>query len=314
MDEQDRLGIECTREEDGFCGRFFLGTRFPYAVIIRVAGTGARREQVLSSSRFLLEAGFSVLCLGYQNWGTLGAASSEIPIDFVSQAVAWLRRRPEIDPDRIGMTGISLGALYTLLAATYIPELAAIALASPFDAVMEGLDPSLKPTGHSTFVWQGEEVPFHPWTILKRRPFRVLVQALCSPDYGLGRLLRFVYDHNSFSGEPRIPVERIRAKVLVLASQEDDCWPSEEALVRIVDRLHARREKESVEFYLYAKGCHNMGGNMDMSGWTGLKLRALMRSWKTHPEECRACIADSQKRIVAFFEQTLLGMPSQAGD
>lgn len=298
--------IECTKDKEGFNGTFFIGSKYPYSVVIRVAGSGAGRNQIISSSKFLIEAGFSVLCLGYQQWDSKEKQFSPIPIDYVLNAIEWLNKYLDTDKLKLGMTGISMGALYTLISAIYIPQIASIALASPFDIVMEGLSSSLTPTGHSTFSWKGHELPFHSWKILKKSKFILLIKALFDKRYGMHRLLRYVYDNNKFSASPSLPLENISTNILLLASKNDDCWPSDEAVSRIVDRISSTSNPNTIEYHIYEYGCHNLGGNMTMNGFTGIKMRLLMKSWKTHPKECQDCIKDSRQRIVDFFRRTII--------
>lgn len=298
--------MEQIRETDGFDGVFFRGTRYPNIVIIRVAGTGARKEQVISSSQFLMDAGFSVLCLGYQGWNPAETPASLIPLDYVSHAINWIYRNVQESHIKIGMTGISMGALYTLAAACFVPQISAIALASPFDHIMEGLSTSLNPTEHSTFTWKNQELPYQPWTILKRKKRTIFLAALLDKSYGPQRLLRYVYDHNPWNVDSSLPVEKIEADILLLASKNDDCWPADKAVSRLIPRLQSRQlNGRKVEYILYEKGCHNIGGDMCMSGLTGFKMRLLMKSWHTHPDECRACIEDSKHQIVDFFNRSL---------
>lgn len=299
--------MELSQEKDGFCGTFLLGAAHPNAVIIRVAGTGAKKRNLLSSSQFLLDAGFSVLCLEYDHVGNSRNQQSLIPLDYVARAIEWIEQNTELRDVKIGMTGISMGALYTLAAACYVPRLSTIALASPFDCVMEGLDASLRPTGHSTFTWRDEELPFQQWDVLREKKTTLFAQAVRDKNYGLGRLLRYVYDHNPWSAEALLPVEKIQADVLLLASKNDDCWPADVALTRIIKRLKlGKTAGRSIQYHLYEQGCHNIGGDMCMTGSTGLKMRLLIKSWRAHPRECEACIEDSKRRIVDFFGRALV--------
>lgn len=317
---------EFTKEKDGFYGAFFPNAAHPNVVIIRVAGTGATKDQVISSSQFLRDAGFAVLCLGYQNWGTLGGACSCIPLDDVSRAIAWIEKSampsppsigspmpspakidsPILSPVKIGMTGISMGALYTLAAACYISQIRSVALASPFDYVMEGLDASLRPTGHSTFTWKGSELPYQPWQTLREKKRTVFLEAIRNRSYGPQRLLRYLYDHNPWEDGAALPLEKVNSHMLLLAASSDDCWPADKAVERIVSTIKATNPQRQIEHVIYEKGCHNMGGDMTLHGWTGLKMRLLMKSWRTHPHECRACIEDSKRQIVDFFYRTLV--------
>jgi len=97
---------------------FFPGER--RATILLSHGYGDNQIQMLPYADFLVRQGFSVLTYDMRNRGrsggdavTLGAL--EAP-DILS-AVDYLTTRPDVDPDRIGAMGLSLGASATILAA-----------------------------------------------------------------------------------------------------------------------------------------------------------------------------------------------------
>ena len=297
--------IELTVKKDGFAGEFCEGTKYPDVVIIRVGGSGAAKERVIASGQFLIDAGYSVLFLGYYLWEDQTDIISEIPVDYVEKAIAWLKEKTNNPNLKIGMTGISQGAQYTLLASSLIPDITSIALASPFDHVMEGNTSLFKGTGHSSFTWHGTELRYSEWKLLRTNTLKLLLRILKDKDYGLSRMMRYGYDKNGADESSRIQVEKMHSHVLLLASKNDDCWPADEAVPRVVNRLKQVDYPYTVESYIYQKGCHNMGGNMDIDSKQGRKLQKLMRSWSDHPEDCRKCIEDSKIRILDFFRKTL---------
>lgn len=262
-------------------------------------------RRCIAKGQFLLDAGYSVLFLGYYLWEDQAEVACRIPLDYVEKAIQWLKQKTKNPNLKIGMTGISQGALYTLACASKIPEINSIALASPFDRVMEATTPSFKRMGKSVFTWHGEELPYTEWKILDKSMVGLFFQLIRDKKYGMGRMLRFAYDKNGTVKEAEISSEKMKAHVLLLAAGEDDCWPSEEAVVRIENRLKAANYPYIIESYIYEKGCHNMGGNMEVDGRQGRKLKKMIHAWTDHPEECLACIEDSKKRIIEFFEHTL---------
>ncbi len=294
--------IELNEEEHGFNGVYFEGNRFLNFVIFRVSGSGATKQQVISSSQFLIDAGFNVMCIGMYLWDTTDKDASEIPVDYVENAMTWIRNYTSNPDIHFGMTGLSLGALYTLICASHISDIEAIAVASPFDYCMEGNTSDYKATGHSTFVYHNQELPYTKWNVLRQGLLKVVLGAIKDKRYGFSRILRYAYDSNGVEEQSRIHVEKMNAHILMLASKDDDCWPSEQAVQRIEERLTQSNYPYTIQSYIYEKGCHNMGGNMTVTGKTGKKMRRLMRAWKDHPQECLECIKDSQKRILDFFQ------------
>ena len=296
---------EFTVEKDGFAACFHQGSRKQNAVIIRVGGSGAEKERVIASGQFLVDAGYSVLFLGYYLWSGLGNVVSEIPLDYVEKAIHRLKQCSGNPNLKIGMTGISQGALYTLACASKIPEISTIALASPFDYVMEGTTSSFKRTGKSSYTWHGEALPFSQWELLNAGLPKLFIRCVRDKKYGLSRMLRFAYDNNPVTEQSAIAVENMNADVLLLASANDDCWPSDVAAIRIENRLKTCGYAHIVESRIYEKGCHNMGGDMLVDGKRAKKLQKMMKAWYDHPQECRECISDSKQRILDFFDRTL---------
>lgn len=296
---------ELTIRKNGFAAIYQEGCKHKDTVIIRVGGSGASRERVIASGKFLVDAGYSVLFLGYYLWKDQQDIISEIPIDYVEKAIVWLKEKTGNPNLKIGMTGISQGASYTLACASNLSEIRSIALASPFDYVMEGNTNSFKPTGHSSYTFHEKELPYTKWKILETSTPMLLLQIIRDKNYGISRMLRYGYDKNGVWEPSRIPYEEMKADVLLLASKDDDCWPADLAVERIVKRLKESHYPYVVENHIYEKGCHNMGGNMDIDSKHGKKLKRLMKAWKDHPEDCIKCIEDSKERILDFFDRTL---------
>lgn len=101
----------------------------PRPAVVLVHGWASAAEDLLPAVPALLDAGFPVLALDARGHGR-----SE-PAEFMSMprfaedaeaAVAWLRARPEVDPDRIALIGHSVGAGACLLAAARDPRIAAV--------------------------------------------------------------------------------------------------------------------------------------------------------------------------------------------
>ena len=99
-------------------GSFFPGSR--RATIVVSHGYGDNQEQMLPYAEFLHQAGFTVFTYDMRNRGrsggdavTLGALEA---IDLIS-VVDYLTTRGDIDKDRLGALGVSLGASTTILAA-----------------------------------------------------------------------------------------------------------------------------------------------------------------------------------------------------
>lgn len=116
-----------TRDGITLAGRFFPGTS--RSTIILSHGYGDDQDQMLLWADFLHTAGFSVFTYDMRSRGesggdavTLGAREQ---FDLIS-VVDYLVTRPDVDPQKIGALGVSLGGSVTILAAAQDPRIAAV--------------------------------------------------------------------------------------------------------------------------------------------------------------------------------------------
>jgi dipeptidyl aminopeptidase/acylaminoacyl peptidase len=108
------------------------------AAVVLVHGTGADRSSLLAETRILASAGFGVLALDIPGQGASdGKTMWGVPERHaISAAVSWLSAREEVDPERIGGFGLSMGAYVLGQAAVLDKRLRAVTLAaSPNDVV-----------------------------------------------------------------------------------------------------------------------------------------------------------------------------------
>jgi alpha-beta hydrolase superfamily lysophospholipase len=109
------------------------------AAIVLVHGTGAERSSLLFETGFLSQAGFGALAIDLPGQGASeGRTRWGVPERHaIAAAVDWLRARGEVDPERIGGFGFSMGAYVLTQAAVLEPRLRAVALVSSPNDVVE---------------------------------------------------------------------------------------------------------------------------------------------------------------------------------
>jgi 5-aminopentanamidase len=125
------------------------GGRYP--AVIMMPGLDSVKEELQATAEYMLSRGLAVIAVDGPGQGE---ASYELPIEpayeRVTAAVAdYLQGRQEIDPDRIGGFGVSLGGYYAARSAAHEPRLrAAVALAGPYrwDLDWDTLPPQTRAT------------------------------------------------------------------------------------------------------------------------------------------------------------------------
>ena len=106
----------------------------PHPVVVFCNGLDSNKELLYWTQlpKALARRGISTLCVDQPGTGeTLRLQNIPATFDserWASRAVDWLEARPEIDPKRIGMTGISLGGHYVPRAVAYEPRFASAAI------------------------------------------------------------------------------------------------------------------------------------------------------------------------------------------
>ncbi len=120
-------------------------------VVIMMPGLDSVKEELQATAGYMLSRGLAVIAVDGPGQGE---AEYELPIEpayeRVTAAVAdYLEGRDDVDPDRIGGFGVSLGGYYAARSAAFEPRLrAAVALAGPYrwDLDWDALPPQTRAT------------------------------------------------------------------------------------------------------------------------------------------------------------------------
>jgi len=109
------------------------GGRYP--VVIMMPGLDSVKEELQATAEYMLNRGLAIIAVDGPGQGE---TEYELPIEpayeRVASAVAdYLEGRDEVDPDRIGAFGVSLGGYYAARSAAFEPRVrAAVSLAGPY--------------------------------------------------------------------------------------------------------------------------------------------------------------------------------------
>lgn len=105
------------------------------ATIILLHGYGRSKEQLLPQADFLNKAGFNVFMFDFRGSGesagkyiTFGVREQRD----LSGAVNYLKSRPNVDIQRLGVLGFSMGGAVAVMKSGDIPEIKAIAVSSTY--------------------------------------------------------------------------------------------------------------------------------------------------------------------------------------
>jgi dienelactone hydrolase len=195
-------------------------------------GLGAQGTAMLLASH-----GYAALSLAYFDGKGLAQTLEGIPMEYFQHALTWLRRQPAIG--RIAIYGESRGSEPALWIAATDGHVDAVVARSPSFVLWGGVTASHLP-GNAAWTWRGKDLPY------------------VANSLSVGFITRFAWDR--ITGTPvrqtplflenlhdlqdaeavTIPVERIRAPLLLIAGGDDQIWPSELMAKRIAARRGSR--------------------------------------------------------------------------
>jgi dienelactone hydrolase len=223
-----------TVRSSGFVGTFFSpsGAGRKTAVLTLGGGEGGNRTQLLAA-RFAAD-GYPALALAYFQAPGLPHTLTNIRLEYFENALHWLMRQPQVDPQRLVVDGSSRGTQIALLLAVHYPKLVhGVIAVSPSNVVACGTHGRAGPKGciGAAFTLDGHPVPYT-------------------------RQWGDAYPTDTPAAV--IPVERITAPLLLACAEDDSVWPSCESSHAIVQRLAARHSTIRRHLYSYLNGGHQI--------------------------------------------------------
>ncbi|MEM1391520.1 MAG: acyl-CoA thioesterase/bile acid-CoA:amino acid N-acyltransferase family protein [Pseudomonadota bacterium] len=181
----------------------------------------------------------------------------DIPLDQLQLVYDWLAQQDGVDEDRIGLHGFSRNGAYVLLAATRFSWVKAVAAIAPSDVVWEGWGNGVTQGVTSSYSWQGEPLPFVPYSDTWLRETSKFGRG------GRGRL-RTPMDEGRWANPDRvlaarIPVETYAGPLLAAGGEQDDLWSAGHMVQNVAER---RAENGlSTELLVFPDAGHNLLGD-----------------------------------------------------
>jgi len=246
-------------------------------------GAGAAQEAQLIASH-----GYVVLQLAYFDGPGLPKELALIPLEYFKTAIDWLRAQPNVDSNRIGLEGTSIGGEVALVVASHYPQIKAVAAAVPSSVVWPGISHS-STSPPSTFTLAG--------------------QPLADLPYGWNGRTTSIYDLYAIglsvlSQHPGavIPVERINGPIILICGENDKLWPSCLMVEQVAHRLKAKGFRHAVELLKYTDAGHGAFGPPASPGSDRIKM---LGSLGGSGEGNQAARLDDWPKVMAFMDRAL---------
>ena len=134
----DDVGMTAIHDR-GLAGVFYpppAAGRHPAVLVLSGSGGG-----VTPASSFpggLASRGYAVLALAYFGVEGLPPRLHDIPIESFGTALEWLAAQPSVDPQRIGVVGVSRGGELALLLGSIFPQIRSVVAYLPSDSIVGG--------------------------------------------------------------------------------------------------------------------------------------------------------------------------------
>jgi fermentation-respiration switch protein FrsA (DUF1100 family) len=132
--------FQSAEDHTRICGWFFAAPATPAPVVVLCHGIWTGRRECLPLALRFRAAGYNVLVFDFRAHGMSEGRFTSVghhETNDVLGAVAYLKSRPEVDTQRIGVIGFSMGAAATIQAAARCTDIAAVVADSAYAAFLD---------------------------------------------------------------------------------------------------------------------------------------------------------------------------------
>jgi len=206
------------------------------------------------NAKLLSDHGINTMAIAYFNVPDSPKIIKEVPIDYMERAITYAK---SVHYEKIGLWGISMGSIYVLLSACYFPDLVDVVMAaSPCYFVIQAIDSRWNTVYDcSSCSYKGKGIPYEPFGV-KVSLAKTVLEALkhLEPSYA------YVYQPmvGKVPEEHWIPVEKMKARVILFSGKLDELLPSYEFAEIIMKRLRDSNYSYPYEHIVCEYGGHLM--------------------------------------------------------
>jgi pimeloyl-ACP methyl ester carboxylesterase len=281
---------------EGIVGTLFLPPGAgPHPGVLVVSGGGGGIDEFRGP--ILASHGYAALALGYFGVEGLPRGLVNIPLEYVENALAWMRRQLWLRDELLAVWGASRGGELALLLGATFAEINAVIAWVPSGVIFWALG----------LPEPGDTRPRAAWTF-RGKPLPYLQENNSShgpePEAVPGEPVAYTPFYRSFLRDAQaveraaIPVEKIRGPVLLVSGTDDQTWPSPELAGIVLRRLEAHHHSFPFRHIEYPGA-----GHLILVPYWPLTVRAVSRRRSSETETTAAPLTSIR---LSRFHPTLL--------
>lgn len=321
-------GVTCSEvHERGLRGTLFRAAgQGPQPALALFHGSGGGVAGLEPVAALLASHGYTSLVVGYFGVAGLPVTPCGVPLEALAAGVRWLQSRDGVEPTRVGVLGTSVGAEAVLALASWVRDLdvQAVVAVSPSSVVWQALAEG-RPPAQSRWTLAGQCLPYVALAS-ERLLGQVIVNVVHRVLGGRPRPLRTLAGYEAglrqrSVDDATIPVERIAAPLLLIASRDDQVWPAAAMAEGILTRRHGSAFAEQDRLVVFPDAGHMTlhvpgipttgrsggGGELAFGGSAAGDARATAQAWReilaflgTHLGPATPATAEEVAMVVAL--------------
>lgn len=242
-----------TINENGFQANYFVKTNTKRSTSIVLIGGGQWGDYW---GQQFANRGYSGLSLPYTQREGLPKLPEEINLEYFEKALAWLKKQPEVDPNKIVVMGASRNAELALLLASVFPRSISGVVAYAPSAVSwsNTVLPYNSNELKSSWKYKGLDIPYVP------------MDKISGNQLNSNNMLEYWnkgLQKADFKGQAAIKVEKINGPILLFSGKDDQVWPSSIMADMIEKRLETNTFEHSFQNIKYENAGHLISSNPD---------------------------------------------------
>lgn len=242
-----------TINENGIQANYFVKTNTKRSTSIVLIGGGQWGDYW---GQQFANRGYSGLSLPYTQREGLPKLPEEINLEYFEKALAWLKKQPEVDPNKIIVMGASRNAELALLLASVFPRSISGVVAYAPSAVSwsNTVLPYNSNELKSSWKYKGLDIPYVPMDKISGNQ----LNSINMLEYWKKGLQKA-----DFIGQAAIKVEKINGPILLFSGKDDQVWPSSIMADMIEKRLETNTFEHSFQNIKYENAGHLISSNPD---------------------------------------------------